>query len=26
LVCGFALLHLVATTASWFVLREHAEH
>ena len=26
LVCGFALLHLVATTASWLALREHAEH
>ncbi len=25
LVCGFALLHLVATTASWLALREHAE-
>ena len=26
LVCGFALLHLVATSASWLALREHAEH
>ena len=26
LVCGFALLHFVATTASWLALREHAEH
>ncbi len=26
LVCGFALLHLVATTASWFALREHPIH
>jgi len=25
LVCGFALLHFVATTASWLALREHAE-
>ncbi len=26
LVCGFALLHLFATTASWFALREHPIH
>ena len=26
LVCGFALLHLFATAASWLALREHAEH
>ncbi len=26
LVCGFALLHLIATTSSWLALREHAEH
>ena len=25
LVCGFALLHLFATAASWLALREHAE-